>query len=81
MIVGRNLYLFCGTQTFVGEATADFTVARTCELAEKADARPAVARGRIYLRGEDSLYCLGHSTLDSAGASPDTAPSLTSKRL
>jgi outer membrane protein assembly factor BamB len=81
MIVGRNLYLFCGTQTFVGEATADFTVARTCELAEKADASPAVARGRIYLRGEDSLYCLGHSTLDSAGASPDTAPSLTSKRL
>ncbi|MFP5260679.1 MAG: PQQ-binding-like beta-propeller repeat protein [Blastocatellia bacterium] len=45
--------------TFVLKAGPTFEVVRTNSLAEPVFASPAIARGKIFIRGERNLYCIG----------------------
>jgi outer membrane protein assembly factor BamB len=41
------------------KADKEFQLTGTCELGEKAVTIPAFSRGRIYIRGEKHLFCIG----------------------
>jgi len=60
-LVGDKLYLL-GEEgvMFIVEAGPEYKEAMKFELGEKCFASPAFADGRIYIRGEKNLYCIGY---------------------
>ena len=55
-----NVYLIDhGGMTHVFKADSQFTAIADNPLGEKSDAIPAFMHGRIYIRGEKNLYCIG----------------------
>ena len=52
-VVGRN------GVTLVLEKGPEFKVLATNTLEERSDATPALVGSQIFLRGENSLYCIG----------------------
>ncbi len=60
-LVGNNLYLLSEEGVmFIIEAGSEYKEPTKCELGEKCFASPAFADGRIYIRGEKNLYCIGN---------------------
>jgi outer membrane protein assembly factor BamB len=60
-LVGDKLYLLSEEGVmFIVEAGLEYKEAAKCELGEKCFASPAFADGRIYIRGEKNLYCIGN---------------------
>ena len=47
-------------EMFIIEAGPEYKEAAKYELGEKCFASPAFADGRIYIRGEKNLYCIGY---------------------
>jgi outer membrane protein assembly factor BamB len=58
-IVGKRLYLICGKHVLVAATGPAFVVEAVNTLAEICTCSPAVVDGRIYLRTNKYLYCLG----------------------
>lgn len=59
---GGRLYLIdIDGKITVVEADGGWKAASTTELGEKCYATPAIANGRVYVRGERSLFCFGNS--------------------
>jgi outer membrane protein assembly factor BamB len=59
-IVGNNLYLLSEKGVmYIAEAGSEYKELAKCELGEKCHASPAFADGRVYIRGIESLYCIG----------------------
>lgn len=57
---GGRLYLIdTEGKIAVVEAEGDWKAAATSELGEKCYATPAIANGRVYVRGERNLFCFG----------------------
>jgi outer membrane protein assembly factor BamB len=60
-LVRDKLYLLRGGGVmFIVEAGPEYKETAQCELGEKCFASPAFANGRIYIRGEKNLYCIGN---------------------
>ena len=53
--------LFVSTQgvTTIIRPGPEFKVVSKNELGEECYASPAISQGRIYIRGENNLYCIG----------------------
>jgi len=61
-LVGDKLYLLSRRGTmFIVQAGAEFKLLGQSELGENCYASPAFMDGRIYLRGEKNLYCIGNA--------------------
>ena len=60
-IVGDHLYLLDveGTMHIVRTGPDKPTSVKKCVLGEKCAASPAFADGKIFIRGEKNLYCIG----------------------
>ena len=58
-IVGKHLYLVCGTHVLVAATGPAFAAEADNVLNEICNASPAVVQGRIYMRTDAHLYCLG----------------------
>ncbi len=59
-LIGKNVYLTdTNGLTYIFEAAREFKLVATCKLDEPIRASPAVLDGKIYLRGEKHLYCIG----------------------
>jgi len=59
-LVGNRLYLLSETGImFIIEAGMEYKQLAKCELGEDCNASPAFADGRIYIRGQENLYCIG----------------------
>jgi outer membrane protein assembly factor BamB len=58
-IVKDRLYLPCGTTTLVVARGREFKQLAANVLTESVQSSPAVVEGRIYMRGEQHLYCIG----------------------
>ena len=59
-LVGDRLYLLSEKGVmFIVEAGTQYKQIGTCELGENCYASPAFGNGRIYIRGETNLYCIG----------------------
>jgi len=60
-LVGERLYLLSEEGVmFIIEVAAEYKELTRCELGEKCYASPAFADGRIYIRGQEHLYCIGN---------------------
>ncbi|MFC1653165.1 PQQ-binding-like beta-propeller repeat protein, partial [Planctomycetota bacterium] len=61
-LVNGKLYILAENGVmFIGRYDDEvFTLETTCELGEKCFATPAFMPGRIFIRGEKSLYCIGN---------------------
>jgi outer membrane protein assembly factor BamB len=58
-LVGDKLYLLSDSGVmFIAQAGAEYKELAKCELGEKCSASPAFMDGRIYIRGEQNLYCI-----------------------
>jgi outer membrane protein assembly factor BamB len=59
-LVGNRLYLLSEKGImFIVEAGMEYKQLAKCELGEDCNASPAFADGRIYIRGQENLYCIG----------------------
>lgn len=59
-LVGDRLYMLNQEGVmYIAEAGAEYKELAKCELGEECYASPAFMDGRIYIRGEDNLYCIG----------------------
>ncbi len=59
-LVGNKIYLLSTKGVmFIAEVGAEYREIARCELGEKTLASPAFADGRIYIRGNKNLYCIG----------------------
>ena len=59
-LVGNSVYLLSEKGTmFIVEAGHEYKELARCELGEECRASPAFADGRIYIRGQENLYCIG----------------------
>jgi len=58
--VDGKLYVLAlnGTMLIGTPGEAGYTLENTCALGERCHASPAFAAGRIYIRGEEHLYCI-----------------------
>jgi hypothetical protein len=54
-----RIYLASAGKSYVVQAGPKFAVLGTGELGDVSDASPAVADGRLYLKGRRYLYCVG----------------------
>jgi outer membrane protein assembly factor BamB len=54
-----RLYFASGGKSYVVQARATFKVLAVNDLGDASDASPAVAGGRIFLKGHRQLYCVG----------------------
>ena len=54
-----RVYLASAGKTFVVKAGAKFEILATNDLGDDSPASPAVADGRMYLKGRKMLYCVG----------------------
>ena len=62
-LVGNRLYLLSDKGImFIVEAGMEYKQLAKCELGEDCHASPAFADGRIYIRGQENLYCIGEKT-------------------
>jgi outer membrane protein assembly factor BamB len=60
VLVGDRLLVTSETgKTHVLRAGAKFEVVATNEVPQRVYATPAVCGGRVYIRGERTLYCIG----------------------
>jgi outer membrane protein assembly factor BamB len=60
IVVGDNVYLMDRDGVVhIFKAAAEFESVSDNELSEKADTIPAFMHNRIYIRGEDHLFCIG----------------------
>ncbi|HUS87110.1 MAG TPA: PQQ-binding-like beta-propeller repeat protein [Bacteroidales bacterium] len=60
MLVGDNVYLTDQSGvTQIFKARRSFSLVAESPLGEKAVCTPAFSENRIYIRGEESLYCIG----------------------
>ena len=60
ILVGDNVYLMdMNGATHIFKAGNQFQLIGTNELGEKAVTIPAFSPGRIYIRGDKHLYCIG----------------------
>ena len=61
-LVGNRLYMLSEKGVmYIAEAGAEYKELTKCQLGEKCYASPAFMDGRIYIRGNDNLYCIGTS--------------------
>jgi outer membrane protein assembly factor BamB len=59
-LVGRKVLLVSRKgETFILQAGGQYNLLGKAQLGEPCDATPAFANGRIYIRGENNLYCIG----------------------
>jgi outer membrane protein assembly factor BamB len=59
-LVGDRLYLLSEKGVmYIIEAGTEYKEFAKCELGERCYASPAFMDGRIYIRGDDNLYCIG----------------------
>jgi len=58
-VAGDRLYLICGETNVIVETGREYREVGTCSLEEYSDINPAVVDGRIYMRTEKHLYCIG----------------------
>jgi outer membrane protein assembly factor BamB len=56
---GGRIYLASAGRTYVVKAGEKFEILATNDLADESPASPAVADGRLYLKGRKMLYCVG----------------------
>jgi len=62
-LVGNRLYLLSEKGImFIVEAGMEYKQLAKCELGEDCYASPAFADSRIYIRGQENLYCIGEQT-------------------
>ena len=61
IIVNDRLYLFGEKNTYVARVGAEWRLSAVNNLEEKPVTNPAVVDGRIYLRTEKHLYCIGRN--------------------
>jgi len=62
ILVGDKVYVIdMNGVTHIFKADKQFQLIGTCELGEKVVTIPAFSPGRIYIRGEKNLYCIGKS--------------------
>jgi len=75
-LVGEKLYLLDDKGTMlISEYKPKYKELAKCRLGEECRASPAFADGRIYIRGVESLYCIGGAKADAAKPGvPATAP-------
>jgi outer membrane protein assembly factor BamB len=60
ILVGDKVYLMdMNGVMFIFKADKEFQLIGTCELGEKAVTIPAFSQGRIYIRGDKHLFCIG----------------------
>ena len=61
VLAGGNLYLFGNSDTLILKAdpSADFPSGGKGSLKESFEASPAAANGRLYIRTDELLYCIG----------------------
>jgi outer membrane protein assembly factor BamB len=61
LLVGKNVYLMdMNGVMHIFAAAAEFKLLGSRELGEKAVTIPAFSQGRIYIRGNKHLYCIGN---------------------
>ena len=60
MIVNDKLYLFCGETTYIVQVGWEYKLLGTNVLEEYSDVNSAVVDGRLYIRGEKHLHCIGN---------------------
>lgn len=58
-VAGDRLYLICGETIVIVETGREYREVGTCSLEEYTDINAAVVNGRIYMRTEKHLYCIG----------------------
>jgi outer membrane protein assembly factor BamB len=59
-LAGNKLYVLSEAGVMhIAEVGAQYKEVARCELDEKTRASPAFAPGRIYIRGDQNLYCIG----------------------
>jgi hypothetical protein len=56
----QRIYLASGGKSAVIAAGPEFKVLGTSDLGDASNASPAVANGRLYLKGARHLYCIGN---------------------
>ena len=54
-----RIYLASGGKTYVVKAGEKFEILATNDLGDDAQASPAVADGKLFLKGRKMLYCVG----------------------
>jgi len=60
VVTGENLYIFeLSGKAYIIKAAAEYTEIATPELGEDVFTTPAFAKGRLYIRGENHLFCIG----------------------
>lgn len=59
IVIGDNIYLFCGDKAIIGSIKPEFTAIGKGKLKEISDVNVAVVDGRMYIRTEKSLYAIG----------------------
>jgi outer membrane protein assembly factor BamB len=65
-VVGDKLYLLSeGGVMYISQTGPEYEEIAQCELGEKCHASPAFVDGRIYIRGEKNLYCIGSVASDA----------------
>ena len=77
-LVGTRLYFVDNTGVmFIVKAASRFEELGRAEMGEPCSgASPAFVRGRIYLRGQKHLYCVGPASLNSGAKGPSTSHGL-----
>lgn len=61
-VVGDKLYILDVKGVMhIGQAGPEYKELGKCELGEECHASPAFADGRIYIRGNENLYCIGQA--------------------
>jgi len=58
-VAGEHVYLPCGETTVVIRKGREYEEVAVCRIEERSDISPAVVNGRIYIRTEHYLYCIG----------------------
>jgi outer membrane protein assembly factor BamB len=68
ILVGDKVYLIdMNGVMHIFKADKQFQLISTCELGEKAVTIPAFSPGRIYIRGEKHLFCIGKENSPAGG--------------
>ncbi len=61
-LVGDSIYLFCAEGAgYILAAGDEYELLGQYPLGEQVQASPAFAEGRMYVRGEEHLFCIGYS--------------------
>jgi outer membrane protein assembly factor BamB len=61
-LVGEKLYMLDEKGVMhIAETSPKYKELAKCKLGEDCHASPAFADGRIYIRGDEHLYCIGNN--------------------